>query len=153
VGIGIIGVDFTAKRSIYVPNNFPKPMPDTNEPALLDALAQRGARRNYRKGTLLIQEGDTGDTVFIVLEGRVKVFAIQKSWPAVRLCRDALSSLLKDLAKDVQLRRDRSQTRLSQLRKLDIFSIVATGESSCLRISLMTNNLNSLDRNSLLLLH
>lgn len=39
------------------------------------ALAQRGQRRHYRKGTLLIQEGDQGDSVFFIISGRVKVFS------------------------------------------------------------------------------
>jgi CRP/FNR family cyclic AMP-dependent transcriptional regulator len=38
------------------------------------ALAAHGDVRRYRKGTILIQEGDTGDTVFILLSGRVKVY-------------------------------------------------------------------------------
>ena len=37
-------------------------------------LAARGDVRSYRKSTILIHEGDTGDTVFIVLSGGVKVF-------------------------------------------------------------------------------
>jgi CRP/FNR family cyclic AMP-dependent transcriptional regulator len=39
-------------------------------------LAERGQRRNYRKGTLLIQEGDRGDSVFYILTGHVKVFSV-----------------------------------------------------------------------------
>ena len=38
------------------------------------ALAARGELRRYRKGSILIQEGDTGDTMYILLEGRVKVY-------------------------------------------------------------------------------
>jgi CRP/FNR family cyclic AMP-dependent transcriptional regulator len=45
-------------------------------PTPLRLLAQRGEARRYRKGTLLIQEGDHGDTLFIVLTGRVKAFSI-----------------------------------------------------------------------------
>ena len=44
-------------------------------PALL-ALAERAAPRRYRKGVLLIQEGEIGDTLYIVLSGRVKVFSL-----------------------------------------------------------------------------
>ena len=44
-------------------------------PAALRTLASRGEPRRYRKGTLLIQEGDQGDTLFIVLSGRVKAFS------------------------------------------------------------------------------
>ena len=37
-------------------------------------LAARGEIKRYRKGTILIHEGDRGDTLFILLGGRVKVF-------------------------------------------------------------------------------
>lgn len=43
--------------------------------AVQSALALRGKRRHYRKGTLLIEEGDLGDAVFLILSGRVRVFA------------------------------------------------------------------------------
>jgi len=38
------------------------------------ALAARGDVRRYRKGTVLIHEGDTGDTMYILLHGRVKIY-------------------------------------------------------------------------------
>lgn len=38
------------------------------------ALARRGERRTYRKGTLLIQEGDLGDTLYIIVSGRLRTF-------------------------------------------------------------------------------
>ncbi len=38
-------------------------------------LAACGQRRRFRKGTLLIHEGDFGDTLFVLLAGRVRVFA------------------------------------------------------------------------------
>jgi CRP/FNR family cyclic AMP-dependent transcriptional regulator len=41
----------------------------------LAALAARGQRRHYRKGTLLIEEGDRGDTLFIILQGRLRAFS------------------------------------------------------------------------------
>ncbi|WP_088278474.1 Crp/Fnr family transcriptional regulator [Ideonella sp. A 288] len=41
----------------------------------LRELASRGDVRRYRKGTLLIQEGDLGDTLFIILAGRVRAFS------------------------------------------------------------------------------
>jgi CRP/FNR family cyclic AMP-dependent transcriptional regulator len=44
-------------------------------PAPLRALAARGQPRRYAKGTLLIQEGDQGDTLFIIVTGRVKAFS------------------------------------------------------------------------------
>jgi CRP/FNR family cyclic AMP-dependent transcriptional regulator len=48
---------------------------DPSLPPALRTLAARGEPRRYRKGTLLIEEGDHGDTLFIILAGRVKVFS------------------------------------------------------------------------------
>lgn len=42
--------------------------------ALLGLVA-RGEVRRYRKGTVLIEEGEAGDTLFIVLSGRLRAFA------------------------------------------------------------------------------
>ena len=57
------------------------PTPDTetlisalDSPALRE-LAGRGRIQTFRKGVVIIQEGDYGDTLYIVLAGRVKVFA------------------------------------------------------------------------------
>jgi CRP/FNR family cyclic AMP-dependent transcriptional regulator len=52
------------------------PLDELNlSPALL-ALARRAVPRRYRKGVILIQEGEIGDTLYIVLSGRIKVFSI-----------------------------------------------------------------------------
>ena len=40
----------------------------------LRALAERGDIRRYRKGTLLIEEGDRGDNLFIILKGQVRAY-------------------------------------------------------------------------------
>lgn len=48
---------------------------DPAHAASLRNLAARGDVRRYRKGTILIHEADHGDTLFIVMEGRVKVFS------------------------------------------------------------------------------
>ncbi|MDB5751002.1 MAG: crp-like helix-turn-helix domain protein [Ramlibacter sp.] len=50
------------------------------DPALLaqrhtEALAARGAIRSYRRGMLLIQEGDVGSTLYIVRSGRLRAYA------------------------------------------------------------------------------
>lgn len=44
-------------------------------PAAVQALADRGDSRTYRKGVLLIQEGDHGDTLYIVLAGSVRAYS------------------------------------------------------------------------------
>jgi len=41
---------------------------------MLARLAARGVVRHYRKGSLLIREGELGDTLYIVLEGRLRAF-------------------------------------------------------------------------------
>lgn len=38
------------------------------------ALAARGSERHYRRGALIIQEGERGDTLFIVRAGRLRAF-------------------------------------------------------------------------------
>lgn len=42
---------------------------------LVAELAARGVQRRYRAGALLIQEGDLGDTLYIILSGRLRAFA------------------------------------------------------------------------------
>lgn len=43
-------------------------------PAPLRDLAAQGALRHYRANTTLIEEGDRGDTLFIVLSGSLRIF-------------------------------------------------------------------------------
>ncbi|MBL8527853.1 MAG: Crp/Fnr family transcriptional regulator [Burkholderiales bacterium] len=38
-------------------------------------LVRRGRTQSFRKGVVIVQEGDYGDTLFIILSGRVKVYA------------------------------------------------------------------------------
>lgn len=38
-------------------------------------LAARGIVRSYRKNTIVLNEGETGDSVFVLLQGQVKVYA------------------------------------------------------------------------------
>ncbi len=44
-------------------------------PPPLRALAARGTPRSYRKGTLIIEEGTQGDTLYLLLAGKVKAFS------------------------------------------------------------------------------
>jgi CRP/FNR family cyclic AMP-dependent transcriptional regulator len=47
-------------------------------PALSDslrALARRGELRHYRRNTVLIEEGERGDTLFIILSGSLRAYA------------------------------------------------------------------------------
>ncbi|AOW13047.1 Crp/Fnr family transcriptional regulator [Hydrogenophaga crassostreae] len=49
------------------------PNPDASSTHIA-ALGRLGVQRRYRRGALLIQEGDTGDSIYIVLEGRLRAF-------------------------------------------------------------------------------
>jgi len=51
----------------------PTPAPPELPPAVLK-LAALGVQRRYRTHTLLIQEGDAGDTIFVVLSGRLRAY-------------------------------------------------------------------------------
>ncbi len=48
----------------------------STEPDHLRELAARGEVRRYRKNTLLIQEGDLGDTLFIIVSGRLRTYSV-----------------------------------------------------------------------------
>ncbi|AMO23509.1 Crp/Fnr family transcriptional regulator [Ramlibacter solisilvae] len=41
----------------------------------LRALALRGTFRNYRKNSVIINEGEVGESLFVLLQGRVKVYS------------------------------------------------------------------------------
>ena len=45
----------------------------------LRTLARRGELRRYKKGTVLIHEGDEGQTLFIILTGRLRAFSTDES--------------------------------------------------------------------------
>lgn len=51
---------------------------DERHPALLRELAAQGDVRRYRKGTIILAEGDAGDTVFIILAGQVKSYSLDE---------------------------------------------------------------------------
>lgn len=65
--------------------SIPPPMPTNAVPSHEDliaalnpglrALALRGHPRSYKKNTIIISEGDAGDTLFVVLSGSVKAFS------------------------------------------------------------------------------
>jgi len=42
----------------------------------LRSLAERGAIRHYRKGSILIEEGEAGDTLYIILAGRLRSYSV-----------------------------------------------------------------------------
>ena len=51
-----------------------EPIP-TLQPETLRAIAATGVVRTFPRNTVLINEGDVGDSLYIVVSGRVKIFA------------------------------------------------------------------------------
>jgi CRP/FNR family cyclic AMP-dependent transcriptional regulator len=50
--------------------------PGINElPPSLQALAASGIARSYRRGTLLIEEGSQGDSIYLILAGSLRAFS------------------------------------------------------------------------------
>ncbi|MGZ5194333.1 MAG: Crp/Fnr family transcriptional regulator [Ramlibacter sp.] len=45
----------------------------------LRVLALRGTLRNYKKNSVVINEGESGDSLFVLLQGAVKVFSTDQS--------------------------------------------------------------------------
>jgi CRP/FNR family transcriptional regulator, cyclic AMP receptor protein len=55
------------------------PAPDRLPQVLLDAMVARGSPRHFPANAILINEDDTTDSLYIVLSGRVKVYASGES--------------------------------------------------------------------------
>lgn len=63
----------------------PSPPPPAVAQAHTEALAARGTERSFRRGLLLIQEGDLGNTLYIVRSGRLRAFAADPSGKEITL--------------------------------------------------------------------
>jgi CRP/FNR family cyclic AMP-dependent transcriptional regulator len=50
-------------------------VPDVLQEEVLRAIAAMGGVKTFPKGAIIINEGDTADTLYILLSGRVKVYA------------------------------------------------------------------------------
>ena len=62
-----------------MPRPSTRPVSLATAPALPEPLAEltaQGDIRRYRKNALLIQEGDQGDTLFIIVSGRLRAFSM-----------------------------------------------------------------------------
>lgn len=58
-----------------MPSSLPGPSDVASMAPALRALVARGVPRSYRKGTLIVEEGTQGDTLYVLLAGRVKAFS------------------------------------------------------------------------------
>lgn len=51
----------------------------------VEALAARGTTRNFRRGVVLIHEGDRGDTLYLVRSGRLRAYAAHPNGKEITL--------------------------------------------------------------------
>ncbi|MEJ8813341.1 Crp/Fnr family transcriptional regulator [Variovorax ureilyticus] len=72
--------------------------------ALLDAIAPRGVTRTFPAHAILINEGDTTDSLYIVLSGRVKVYASSEDGREVVLTEYGPGEYFGELAIDGEKR-------------------------------------------------
>jgi CRP/FNR family transcriptional regulator, cyclic AMP receptor protein len=70
----------------------------------LARIAAEGCVRRYRAGTVLINEGDEGDAVFVLLEGRVKVYTANEDGRELVLTTAGAGEILGEVSMDGGLR-------------------------------------------------
>ena len=71
------------KAVVTAPKQIPKPMPKVvPKPRLtveLQTLADLGVQRSYRKGAVILNDNEVGDAVYILIQGRVRVYGAAAS--------------------------------------------------------------------------
>ena len=79
-------------------------LPDAVAKSHVQALAARGVLRRFRRGAVLIQEGDQGDMLYIVQTGRVRAFAADESGKEITLGLYGPGELIGEMSLDGGLR-------------------------------------------------
>jgi CRP/FNR family cyclic AMP-dependent transcriptional regulator len=76
------------------------PHADQLPKALLDAIARHGGVRQFPPHAILINEGDSADTLYILLSGRLRVYASAENGREVVLAEHGPGEYLGELALD-----------------------------------------------------
>ena len=86
----------------------------TLSPAV-QALADEGVQRSYRKGAIIVSEGDAGDTLFILLQGSVRTYGTDADGREVTYGTIPAPNYFGEMSLDGGARsaRDRKSTRLN----------------------------------------
>ncbi len=73
---------------------------DVLDPGLLREIARQGGVRSYPAQSILINEGDASDTLFIVLSGRVKVYSNNADGKEIVIATHGAGEYVGELALD-----------------------------------------------------
>ena len=84
-------------------------MPDPTTPAALDPqlverIAAQGGVKRFPAQAVIINEGDSADTLFIILSGRVKVYAANEAGKEVIITTHGAGEYVGELALDGEVR-------------------------------------------------
>ena len=85
----------------------PEPTPDqfvAIRELLLRAVAEQGRITTFAKDSMIIREGERGDTMFVILAGRVKVFSSNRDGKEVILDTHGPGETIGEMALDEGLR-------------------------------------------------
>jgi CRP/FNR family cyclic AMP-dependent transcriptional regulator len=82
----------------------PKPAFPALENELMRAIAARGNVRRYPASTVLITEGDRSDLLYIVLEGRVRVYSANEEGREVTIVTHGAGEYVGEMALDGGMR-------------------------------------------------
>ncbi len=78
----------------------PPVTPDVLDPGLLRQIAQQGGVKPYPAQAVLINEGDSSDSLFIVLSGRVKVYSTNAEGKEVVIATHGAGEYVGELSLD-----------------------------------------------------
>ncbi len=82
----------------------PTPLPPNDPLAALDPslreLARRGVAKRLRKGQLLIEEGDSGDALYIITKGRLRAFGSSDSGREITYATYGVGEYLGEMSLD-----------------------------------------------------
>ena len=74
--------------------------PDVLDPGLLREIAKQGGVKPYPAQAILINEGDSGDSIYIVLGGRVKVYSTNAEGKEVVIATHGAGEYVGELSLD-----------------------------------------------------
>ncbi|MEO8248877.1 MAG: Crp/Fnr family transcriptional regulator [Burkholderiales bacterium] len=101
VPAGVAAAHASAPAPAHTPAFWPEKRRTQRRPAaLMRELAERGTERRYRKGVLLIQEGEVCESLYIVLSGRLRAFASDPSGKEITLGLHASGDFVGETALD-----------------------------------------------------